>query len=349
MRRRALGAPVGAAPRVHPATVAAASDWCGPPTPRIRVRRRPHRDRGQRTARAAALPARARGRGGEVPVARVGGAGRGRGDPAPAAALPGGGAPRSRLPRRRLRDRGGRSRPRTTSSGRSGLRALLRARRAARAPGASGRRHRGRPRGSARRRGRDRGATSVATAGPTPPSPLAGIRVIDLGLAVAGPWGTMMLADLGAEVIKVNALHDGYWMSSHIAMCCNRGKRSIAMNLKDPAAMEVLLDLVATADIVQHNMRYDAAVRLRCRLREPAYHQARPDLLPYAGLRARRARGTARQRPDRGCARRTRLARRRPRPRRHPVVARGLAGRHRQRVPLGHRDGAGALPPRPHR
>jgi crotonobetainyl-CoA:carnitine CoA-transferase CaiB-like acyl-CoA transferase len=97
---------------------------------------------------------------------------------------------------------------------------------------------------------------------PAPAAPLSGIRVVDLGLAVAGPWGTMMLADLGADVIKVNALHDGYWMSSHIAMCCNRGKRSIAMNLKDPAAMDVLHDLVRDADIVQHNMRYDAAVRL---------------------------------------------------------------------------------------
>jgi crotonobetainyl-CoA:carnitine CoA-transferase CaiB-like acyl-CoA transferase len=103
---------------------------------------------------------------------------------------------------------------------------------------------------------------SAARDGDAPASPLAGIKVIDLGLAVAGPWGTMMLADLGADVVKVSALHDGYWMSSHIAMCCNRGKRSIAMNLKDPAAMEVLHDLVASADIVQHNMRYDAAVRL---------------------------------------------------------------------------------------
>jgi crotonobetainyl-CoA:carnitine CoA-transferase CaiB-like acyl-CoA transferase len=95
-----------------------------------------------------------------------------------------------------------------------------------------------------------------------PASPLAGVRVVDLGLAVAGPWGTMMLADLGADVIKVNPLHDFYWMSTHIAMACNRGKRSIAMNLKDPAAMAILHELVATADIVQHNMRYDAAVRL---------------------------------------------------------------------------------------
>jgi crotonobetainyl-CoA:carnitine CoA-transferase CaiB-like acyl-CoA transferase len=51
-------------------------------------------------------------------------------------------------------------------------------------------------------------------------------------------------------------------MSTHIAMCCNRGKRSIAMNLKDPDAMAILHELVETADVVQHNMRYDAAVRL---------------------------------------------------------------------------------------
>jgi crotonobetainyl-CoA:carnitine CoA-transferase CaiB-like acyl-CoA transferase len=42
----------------------------------------------------------------------------------------------------------------------------------------------------------------------------------------------------------------------------NRGKRSIALNLKDPQAMKILLDLVKTADVVQHNMRYDAAERL---------------------------------------------------------------------------------------
>jgi crotonobetainyl-CoA:carnitine CoA-transferase CaiB-like acyl-CoA transferase len=105
-------------------------------------------------------------------------------------------------------------------------------------------------------------APAPRTTTPAPASPLAGVRVVDLGLAVAGPWGTMMLADLGAEVIKVNPLHDFYWMSTHIAMACNRGKRSIAMNLKDPAAMAILHELVATADVVQHNMRYDAAVRL---------------------------------------------------------------------------------------
>ena len=93
-------------------------------------------------------------------------------------------------------------------------------------------------------------------------SPLEGIRVLDLGLAVAGPFGTQMLADLGAEVIKVSAMHDDYWMANHITMCCNRSKRSVAINLKDPAGLAILHELVAGADIVQHNMRYGAAVRL---------------------------------------------------------------------------------------
>jgi len=93
-------------------------------------------------------------------------------------------------------------------------------------------------------------------------APLAGVTVLDLGLAVAGPFGTQVLAELGARVIKVNTLTDKFWFSSHIAMCCNRDKESIALNLKDPAAMDVLHRLVAQADVVQHNMRYDAAERL---------------------------------------------------------------------------------------
>ena len=94
-------------------------------------------------------------------------------------------------------------------------------------------------------------------------APLAGVVVLDLGLAVAGPWGTQLLSDLGAEVIKVNnALFDRFWMRNHIAMCCNRGKRSITIDLKQPEGMTILHDLVRRADVVQHNMRYDAAERL---------------------------------------------------------------------------------------
>jgi crotonobetainyl-CoA:carnitine CoA-transferase CaiB-like acyl-CoA transferase len=93
-------------------------------------------------------------------------------------------------------------------------------------------------------------------------APLDGITVLDLGLAVAGPYGTQVLADLGASVIKINALYDTYWHSNHIAYIANRGKRSLALDLKDPRAMKILLQLVERADVVQHNMRYDAAQRL---------------------------------------------------------------------------------------
>jgi len=94
-------------------------------------------------------------------------------------------------------------------------------------------------------------------------APLEGITVLDLGLAIAGPYGTQLLSDLGATVIKINALHDVYWHSNHIAYSANRGKKSIALNLKDPRAMQVLRELVVRADVVQHNMRYEAAERLR--------------------------------------------------------------------------------------
>jgi len=93
--------------------------------------------------------------------------------------------------------------------------------------------------------------------------PLEGVRVLDLGLAVAGPFGAQLLADLGADVIKINTLSDGYWFGSHLAMACNRGKRSISINLKDPRGYAALERLVRSADVVHHNMRYDAAERLR--------------------------------------------------------------------------------------
>jgi crotonobetainyl-CoA:carnitine CoA-transferase CaiB-like acyl-CoA transferase len=115
----------------------------------------------------------------------------------------------------------------------------------------------------ARRRVPELSAIVNAVAAPTVTAgPLARVRVLDLGLAIAGPFGTQQLADLGAEVIKVNALWDHYWHRTHIAYMANRGKRSIALMLKHPVAREILLELVKTADVVQHNMRYDAAERL---------------------------------------------------------------------------------------
>jgi crotonobetainyl-CoA:carnitine CoA-transferase CaiB-like acyl-CoA transferase len=106
-------------------------------------------------------------------------------------------------------------------------------------------------------------AATAAANGKKLKAPLDGITVLDLGLAIAGPFGTQLLSDLGATVIKVNGLFDMFWHRVHIAYMANRGKKSITLNLKDPRAMKILLDLVAKADVVQHNMRYDAAERLK--------------------------------------------------------------------------------------
>ena len=111
-----------------------------------------------------------------------------------------------------------------------------------------------------------------------PTAPLDGITVLDLGLAVAGPFGTQLLADLGATVIKVNNnAFDKYWMRNHIAMCCNRGKRSITINLKEPKGMAILHELVRRADVVQHNMRYEAAERLG--VDDASLRAIKPDLV----------------------------------------------------------------------
>lgn len=103
----------------------------------------------------------------------------------------------------------------------------------------------------------------IAGGGRSIGSPLDGIVVLDLGLAVAGPFGTQLLADLGATVIAVNnPVFDRFFLQTCFGMSCNRGKQSIALDLKHPDGIAVLHDLVRSADVLQHNMRYDAAERL---------------------------------------------------------------------------------------
>ena len=107
--------------------------------------------------------------------------------------------------------------------------------------------------------------------------PLDGIVVLDLGFAVAGPFGTQVLADLGATVIKVNAARDPWWHANHIAYGANRGKRSIGIDLKNPDGLAVLHRLVDRADVVHSNMRRDALRRLRCD--EASLRAVNPDIV----------------------------------------------------------------------
>ena len=104
-------------------------------------------------------------------------------------------------------------------------------------------------------------------------APLAGLRVIAVEQFGAGPFGTLLLADLGAEVIKIEdpaaggdvgrrvppGAEDG---SSLYFEAFNRGKRSIALDLTNPAGREVLLRLVASADGIYNNLRGDLPERL---------------------------------------------------------------------------------------
>ena len=92
--------------------------------------------------------------------------------------------------------------------------------------------------------------------------PLEGVRVLDLGLGVAGPFTGRVLADLGADVLKVDALYDGYWTGTHMGLGSNRGKRSIALDLKHTDGRAVLDRLLESADVVTTNWRPGAAARL---------------------------------------------------------------------------------------
>lgn len=100
---------------------------------------------------------------------------------------------------------------------------------------------------------------------------LEGIRVIDLSLFLPGPLATQFMADHGAEVIKVESIHEGepnreigakrggtsvYFANTH------RGKQSLALNLKDPAGVEVLLRLAEKSDVLVEAFRPGVVDRL---------------------------------------------------------------------------------------
>lgn len=96
-----------------------------------------------------------------------------------------------------------------------------------------------------------------------PPLPLEGIRIVDLTRALAGPYCTTLLADLGADVVKVESasgdvirswgpIHQG---ESLYNLSVNRNKRSIQLDLRDDGALEVLRELVTASDVLVENFR----------------------------------------------------------------------------------------------
>jgi crotonobetainyl-CoA:carnitine CoA-transferase CaiB-like acyl-CoA transferase len=105
---------------------------------------------------------------------------------------------------------------------------------------------------------------------------LDGIRVLDLSRMLAGPYGSMLLADLGAEVIKVEEPGGGDPMrvmgppflepgrESAYFLSINRGKKSVALDLEAPAGREVFHDLCRVADVVWENFRPGVMARLGC-------------------------------------------------------------------------------------
>jgi crotonobetainyl-CoA:carnitine CoA-transferase CaiB-like acyl-CoA transferase len=117
------------------------------------------------------------------------------------------------------------------------------------------------------------------------PGPLHGIRVLDLTSMISGPMAAMILADQGADVIKIEppdgdlmrhfgVLHEG--MSSSF-LSNNHGKRSLAIDIKAPAGLEIVRRLVATADVLLQNFRPGAIERMG--LGEETVRTIRPDIV----------------------------------------------------------------------
>ena len=103
--------------------------------------------------------------------------------------------------------------------------------------------------------------------------PLAGLRIADFSQLVQGPSATQMLADMGADVIKIEPLHgdwqrnwslgDAYINGEAVSfLTFNRGKRSIALNLKEPSGKDAALKIIQSCDVLLENFRPGVMDRL---------------------------------------------------------------------------------------
>ena len=102
--------------------------------------------------------------------------------------------------------------------------------------------------------------------------PLNGVKILDFTRVLSGPWSTLELADLGAEVWKIESVKGGddarawttpSWkgMSAYF-ICANRGKKSIALDLKSDEGLEIVRELTKKADVVVENFRPGTMARL---------------------------------------------------------------------------------------
>jgi crotonobetainyl-CoA:carnitine CoA-transferase CaiB-like acyl-CoA transferase len=132
----------------------------------------------------------------------------------------------------------------------------------------------------------------------TAPRPLEGVRVVDLTTVVAGPYASLLLADLGADVVKIEApggdvardlgprVHDGM---AAVFLNFNRGKRSVVLDLRTPDGRRTLKRLTDAADVFVHNMRPAAAARCGA---DPATLREGNERLVYCAMHGYRADGS---------------------------------------------------------
>jgi crotonobetainyl-CoA:carnitine CoA-transferase CaiB-like acyl-CoA transferase len=132
--------------------------------------------------------------------------------------------------------------------------------------------------------------------------PLAGIRVLDFSIALTGPYAAALMADQGADVVKVErpGIGDlGRWVGvsvngmSALYFTCNRGKRSIALDLHQPDGVEIALQLAAQSDVIIEN--YRPGVMDKLGLGYEAVRALNPDVV-YASLTGFGSEGPYRER-----------------------------------------------------
>lgn len=110
-----------------------------------------------------------------------------------------------------------------------------------------------------------------------PAEVLEGVRVLDLGMFLAGPMGPSMMGDMGANIIKVEALTgDRIRFMHRYYQAAARSKRSLALDLTKPEAQPILERLIQWAELVHHNMRFKGAAKLG--LSEEGIRQYNPDV-----------------------------------------------------------------------